>query len=719
MKIWNRSIVLAGLLAACAGSAMAQPTVTDDFGTLSTTASDSRVAPLAGATIFWYKVTVPALTGGSGYLDLGTSNGGAALDSEIGLYDSVGTMIANDDDDGAGLYSSLSFGNSTSPRPDGLGGVAFNGRDGLLSGGEYYIAVGVYNIEFGAADWTVTSNGTTVADTNVYLNFAPDGSPTNPSCNAAVFPGTVINDGTGLVDFAVTVTPGTFPDSTAHVVTMDTSSLGDAAPQPVTFIETSPNVFTYQMTVPAGWGASAYPLTANVVETAPDSRASFCNVTVTVNNPPTGQCCTGDGCLLLTALDCAAQGGTYGGDFTTCGACSCLGGTIPNDNIEDAIELSSGSVEIGTTCGATIDTGNALCNGQTISAGGVWYSAVGTGNTMTATLCGGPEYDSRMSVYCNAGGSLTCVGGNDDTCAFLSQVTFCTQESAQYYVLVHGFGTASGEFQISLTDDSTPCTGGVFCIPTGACCTGDGCSIITADSCAGLGGTYNGDGTTCTTDGLNPLVGTATDTPVAIPDSVGGIPGEASSTLTIDAGAGTISNLVVEVGFTHTYVGDLIVTISNGVNSALLSSRQGGGANLGGVYTFVDFAPLDMAQAATAAGGVTLGSSLIKPFESLSVFDGSDFAGTWTLSVSDNAGLDIGTIDSFSIGSGFRTSNCAPACPPCAADFNQDGGVDGGDIEGFFTSWESGDSCGDTNLDGGVDGGDIEAFFLVWEAGGC
>jgi hypothetical protein len=58
-------------------------------------------------------------------------------------------------------------------------------------------------------------------------------------------------------------------------------------------------------------------------------------------------------------------------------------------------------------------------------------------------------------------------------------------------------------------------------------------------------------------------------------------------------------------------------------------------------------------------------------------------------------------------------------CPVCAADFNEDGGVDGGDIEAFFTAWEAGTTCGDTNQDGGVDGADIEAFFLVWEAGGC
>ncbi|MCX5692040.1 MAG: S8 family serine peptidase [Planctomycetota bacterium] len=55
----------------------------------------------------------------------------------------------------------------------------------------------------------------------------------------------------------------------------------------------------------------------------------------------------------------------------------------------------------------------------------------------------------------------------------------------------------------------------------------------------------------------------------------------------------------------------------------------------------------------------------------------------------------------------------------CAADFNQDGGVDGGDIEAFFTAWEAGDPAADVNRDGGVDGPDIESFFLVWAAGGC
>lgn len=57
--------------------------------------------------------------------------------------------------------------------------------------------------------------------------------------------------------------------------------------------------------------------------------------------------------------------------------------------------------------------------------------------------------------------------------------------------------------------------------------------------------------------------------------------------------------------------------------------------------------------------------------------------------------------------------------PPCAADFNKDGGVDGSDVQAFFTAWEAGQSDADVNQDGGVDGSDVERFMRDWEAGGC
>lgn len=62
--------------------------------------------------------------------------------------------------------------------------------------------------------------------------------------------------------------------------------------------------------------------------------------------------------------------------------------------------------------------------------------------------------------------------------------------------------------------------------------------------------------------------------------------------------------------------------------------------------------------------------------------------------------------------------NCGPQLCQIA-DFNQDGSVEGQDIEAFYTSWEVSEPAADVNLDGGVDGQDIEVFFTYWEVGGC
>ncbi|MBX3410916.1 MAG: SUMF1/EgtB/PvdO family nonheme iron enzyme [Phycisphaeraceae bacterium] len=56
---------------------------------------------------------------------------------------------------------------------------------------------------------------------------------------------------------------------------------------------------------------------------------------------------------------------------------------------------------------------------------------------------------------------------------------------------------------------------------------------------------------------------------------------------------------------------------------------------------------------------------------------------------------------------------------PCPADYNNDGGVDGADVEAFFLDWQLGQSAADVNFDGGVDGQDVEIFFVAWEASGC
>jgi len=72
---------------------------------------------------------------------------------------------------------------------------------------------------------------------------------------------------------------------------------------------------------------------------------------------------------------------------------------------------------------------------------------------------------------------------------------------------------------------------------------------------------------------------------------------------------------------------------------------------------------------------------------------------------------------SFIVGSLIFTSGRVTVSGACVGDFNNDGGVDGQDIEAFFTPWVDGLPIADVNADGGVDGQDVEYFFTAWSSG--
>jgi hypothetical protein len=55
--------------------------------------------------------------------------------------------------------------------------------------------------------------------------------------------------------------------------------------------------------------------------------------------------------------------------------------------------------------------------------------------------------------------------------------------------------------------------------------------------------------------------------------------------------------------------------------------------------------------------------------------------------------------------------------PPCRADHNGSGGVDGDDIIAFFADWDASRNAADFNGDSGVDSDDVIAFFAAWDAG--
>jgi len=104
----------------------------------------------------------------------------------------------------------------------------------------------------------------------------------------------------------------------------------------------------------------------------------------------------------------------------------------------------------------------------------------------------------------------------------------------------------------------------------------------------------------------------------------------------------------------------------------------------------------------------------------ISVFNNDDAFLTDDLGYYFMADLRDGT--GTNIGQAFLyldLSGLGSTCPPCAADYDNNGGVDGGDLAAFFADFETGAQCADVDQNGGVDGGDLAFFFLVFEQGGC
>ncbi len=106
-----------------------------------------------GDRIRWYKVTLPAAAAGvssGSWVDIFTSNVGSIItDPEFAIFDNTGVKIAEDDQDGAGSHSAMSFGQTTPTRAAQGDGVAHNGRDGALAGGVIFQWLFGFDFSFG------------------------------------------------------------------------------------------------------------------------------------------------------------------------------------------------------------------------------------------------------------------------------------------------------------------------------------------------------------------------------------------------------------------------------------------------------------------------------------------------------------------------------------------------------------------------------------------
>jgi len=124
-----------------------------------------------------------------------------------------------------------------------------------------------------------------------------------------------------------------------------------------------------------------------------------------------------------------------------------------------------------------------------------------------------------------------------------------------------------------------------------------------------------------------------------------------TSTLVISGSGMTIGDLNVSLDITHSFLGDLELTLSKGGTSVILFNNSC--SNNDNIDMIADD------EGATLVCPPSGGSSY-QSVESLSTFDNVSLDGTWTLTVDDQANGDGGSLNSWSL---IATEPCLAVAP--------------------------------------------------------
>ncbi len=222
-----------------------------------------------------------------------------------------------------------------------------------------------------------------------------------------------------------------------------------------------------------------------------------------------------------------------------------------------------------------------------------------------------------------------------------------------------------GDWVIRVTVDPVNCPP-----PTGACCFGTfGCAVLAQTDCQNAGGSWRGGGTTCGAQTNGQWSGCVTP------------PNQAP---TADAGP------------------DQTVTDSDGSGTETIVVDGSGSTDPDGIiqtYRWTEGATLLQEGPAFLSVPLPVGVHTL----TLTAIDDDGASDTDTVVVTVLPG--------------------GPQCPwsgdGCFADYNNDGGIDGDDVIGFFSDWDSSAACADVDQSGGIDGDDVISFFAQWDASGC
>ncbi|MET3730748.1 GEVED domain-containing protein [Moheibacter stercoris] len=126
-----------------------------------------------------------------------------------------------------------------------------------------------------------------------------------------------------------------------------------------------------------------------------------------------------------------------------------------NDDCANAIAVACGDSVTGSTVTATNSGGN--------SAGDVFYTFTGTGvaQNVTLSLCDS-EFDTVLRVFTDCT-LATEIAFNDDECGSRSELTFESDGTSTYYIMVEGWGSNTGNYVLDVScedlDEEEPTEG--------------------------------------------------------------------------------------------------------------------------------------------------------------------------------------------------------------------------------------------------------------------
>ncbi|MBS0198262.1 MAG: hypothetical protein JSR77_16035 [Planctomycetes bacterium] len=442
-----------------------------------------------------------------------------------------------------------------------------------------------------------------------------------------------------------------------------------------------------------------------------------------------------------------------------------------NDNCANAIGIGYGSIDGNTSCAS--NDGNANCISYV--SNDVWYTFVPpcTG-TYSADTCTNGAFDTLLSVHTACpGNGANAIACNDDSCGLLSRLSWTGIAGTRYYIRVAGFfANRAGPFTLTISRGGDNAPGNDTC--ANASLVGPG-TYSGSTTCAGVDGSA-----TCALSDRSPdvwyaidggcggfvqvdTIGSSYDTALSVHT---GCPGTAANIIACDddAGGSLTSKIVflaqpntryyVRVaGFNGSY-GNYVFHVNKLPNDACANAIgitdgsypfDNRGATTDGSAAGICLNASDnnvnqdlwYIYQASCNGTVTVNTCGSSFDTKVAAYTGTSCGNTSPIACNDDfcgpSGVQsqitfdalAGDLFLIRVGGWLSNTGCGVlnvscnGCAVCAADYNQDGGVDGSDVNAFFFDWEGGLPCADVNQDGGIDGQDVDYFYSVWERGNC